>query len=430
MIWLNEQPFKKPDEKTKIKAVNNIYKPTTAYKKAMIEALQITTAIAVLLFVGLICSWIGRQTKIPDVLLLLLAGIGFGHLTFKDVPLIDFPPTFLSSLAILALAMIVFDGTARLRLKELDTFSLKALKLISLFTLFILVAFALISHYLLGTDLWNSLLFASVMVGTGPEVLFALTQKIRAFTILKLESIFNTPLTVILPFLILDLSKNISNGAVAEIAEQLIPFIMALVVGIGSGVFVGIILFKIVQKVYAEVYSPLAVIIAALLSYVLAENLGGSGVLSVTALGVFFGNVYVKEKMTLLDIESVFAKTLHILIFMLAGVVIKIPLTKEFFITSGLLFAVYLAIRFVCVYLSFKEYTKAEIAIMTLCSPKGVATTAVVFILAVSGAPEIIIDMIFAFIIYSIALATFVAFIVSKYLTNHEDHTTRHKLPR
>lgn len=395
----------------------------------MMDALQITTSIAVLLFIGLICSWIGRQIKLPDVLLLLVVGILFGHLQYKGLPLVDFPPAFLSSLAILALAMIVFDGTARLRLRELDTFSLKAVKLITMFTLFIMVFFALAAHYLLKLDFWTSLLFAAIMTGTGPEAVFAFTQKLRVFTILKLESIFNTPLTVILPFLILDISKNVSAGGVTEFAEHLVPFILALVVGIGSGVFVGIILFKIIQKVYADIYSPLAVIVAALLSYVLAENLGGSGVLAVTALGVFFGNVYVKEKMTLLDIESVFAKTLHILVFILAGVVIKLPLTADFFIKSGLLFAAYLAIRFVCVYLSFKDFSKGELAILTLCAPKGIATAAVVFILAVSGAPDIVVDMTFAFIIYSITLAAIASFIVSKHL-DHENHFTRHKLPR
>lgn len=391
----------------------------------MFDALQITTAIAVLLFIGLICSWIGKQIKVPDVLLLLLVGILFGNLSYKGLPLVDFPTTFLSSLAILALAMIIFDGTARLRIKELDTFSLKAIKLITVFTIFIMIFFTIAAHYILKIDFWSGLLFASIMVGTGPEVLFAFTQKTRAFTLLKLESIFNTPLTVILPFLILDLSKNVGTNTLTNIIEQLVPFILALVVGIGSGVFVGIILFKIVQHVYAEVYSPLAVIVAALLSYVLAENLGGSGVLAVTALGVFFGSVYVKEKVTLLDIESVFAKTLHILIFILAGIVIKLPLTKEFFITSGILFAAYLAIRFICVYLSFRDFSRGELAIMTLCSPKGVATTAVVFILAINGAPDIVVDMTFAFILYSIILASIVSFIIAKH---DENNHTRYKL--
>lgn len=386
----------------------------------MQDALIITTAIAVLLFVGVVCSWVGNKLRIPDVLLLILAGMFFGHIEYKEGPLIQFPEVFLSSIAILALAMIVFDSTARLRLRELDTFSLKAVKLTFIFTIFTLVLFTAAAHYILQIPFWSSLLFAAVMTGTSPEVVLGLGGKSRTLTILKLESIFNTPLTVILPFLVLDLMQNINAIALTEVIEQLIPFIMKFIVGLGAGVFVGIILFKLIQRAYAEVYSPLAVIIAALLSYVLAENLGGSGVLAVTALGLFFGNVYVKEKITIMGVETVFAKALYILVFMLTGLIIDIPYTKEFFITSAILFTAHTAIRFLATQASLKEYTLYEKLYMSLNAPKGVATAAVVFILAVHNIEGIttVIDMTFAFILYSIILSALVTT-----FAQHEKHT-------
>lgn len=391
----------------------------------MQDALIITTAIAVLLFVGVICSWVGNRLRIPDVLLLILVGMFFGQLKYKNAPLIEFPLVFLNSLAILALAMIVFDSTARLRLRELDTFSLKAVKLTFIFTLFTLVFFTATARYILEIPFWSSLLFSAIMTGTSPEVVLELAGKTRADTLLKLESIFNTPFNVILPFIILDLMKNVKGTIFAEAIEQLVPFVMKFIVGLGAGVFVGIVLFKLVQRAYTEVYSPLAVIIAALLSYVLAENLGGSGVLAVTALGLFFGNVYVKEKITLLGVESVFAKALFILVFMLTGLVIKIPYTAEFFVTSGILFAAYTAIRFVAVAVSVQKYTIAEKIYMALNAPKGVATAAVVFILAVYNIEGIktVVDMTFAFILYSIVLSSLVMWIGS---FKHEDSTHRH----
>jgi len=395
----------------------------------MQEALITTTAIAVLLFVGVICSWVGKKIKIPDALLLILTGMLFGHVTFKGNPLIQFPELFLSSLAILALAMLVFDSTARLRLKELDTFSLKAIKLTAISTIVIITLFTATAHYILDIPFWTSILFASIMVGTSPEIMMTEGGKARALTLLKLESIFNTPLTVILPFIVFDLMENVKGIVFSDIIEQLVPFIMNIIVGIGTGVFVGLILFKLVQRAYAEIYSPLAVIIAALLSYVLAENLGGSGVLAVTALGLFFGNAYVKEKITLLEVESVFTKALYILVFMLTGIIIKIPLTKEFFITSGILFGTYLAIRFLATWISTHKdkYTITEMIYMTLNTPKGVATATVVFILAVHNIEGIatIIDLTLAFVLYSIILSS----IVTKFATfHHENNTHRHQL--
>ncbi len=390
----------------------------------MQDALIITTAIAVLLFVGVICSWIGSKLRIPDVLLLLLAGMIFGNIEYKNAPLIQFPTVFLSSVAILALAMIVFDSTARLRLRELDTFSWKAAKFTIIFTIFTLVLFTAAAQYILEIPFWSSLLFAAIMTGTSPEVMLELKGKSRVLTLLKLESIFNTPLNVILPFIVIDLMQNIQASALTEIIEKIVPLILNFVIGIGAGVFVGIVLFKLIQKAYTEIYSPLAVIIAALLSYVLAENLGGSGVLAVTALGFFFGNVYVKEKIKLLNIESVLTKALYILVFMLTGLIIKIPYTAEFFITSGLLLAAYTAIRFIAAWFTVhEEYTINEILIMALDAPKGIATAAVVFVLAVYNIEGMstVVDMTFAFISYSIILSSIVT-----WFSTHENHPRRH----
>lgn len=393
----------------------------------MAEALIITTAIAVLLFVGVVCSWVGSKLKIPDIFLLILAGLFFGHVTFKGKPLIQFPEVFLSSLAILALAMVVFDSTTRLRIRDLDTFSLKALRLTFIFTSLSLVLFTAASSYLLDIPLWSSLLFASIMIGTSPEAVLNFKGKSKSITMLKLESIFNTPLTVLLPFLILDLMQTTS--ITAEIMEQLTPFIMKFIVGIGAGVFVAIILFKLVQRSYAEVYSPLAVIVAALLSYVLAENLGGSGVLSVTALGLFFGNVYVKEKPALLGAESVIAKALYILVFVLTGLIIRVPYTKEFFITSGILFLCFTAIRFVSVYFSLhRDFKMGEMLHITLSAPKGVATAAVVFSLLIHSIEgmNVVLDMTFAFIIYSIIVSSIAAWAHVVFQTDaHKKHKAK-----
>ncbi len=313
----------------------------------------------------------------------------------------------MSSLAILALALIVFDGTARIRLRELDTFSVRAINLVVVFTVLLLTLFSTAVHYILGTPWWISILFAAVMTGTSAEAVLPSAGKGKAGTLIKLESVFNDTVNVVLPFLIVDLIQNVTSQNFSGIMTQLTPVIMQIIVGIGTGVFTGIILFKLVQHVYAEVYSPLAVIVAALLAYVLAENLGGSGVLSVTALGLFFGNAYVKEKITLLSVESVIAKALYILVFILAGLVINIPLTREFFFTSATLFGIYCAIRFLAVWLSTRSTNVHDLIYMTLATSKGITTTAVLFALSTLNIQGIgmLLEMAFAFILYSIIIS-------------------------
>jgi len=380
----------------------------------MLDALTIITAIAVLLFVGVICSWVARRIKIPDVLLLILAGMLFGQVRYKGESLIQFPELFLTSMAILALAMIVFDSTARLRIREFSTFSGIALKLTSITVVLNIIFFSAAAHYILDLDIWLALLFSTIIAGTSPDVLLPTKhkKKEKTITLLKLESVFNSPLTVLLPFIVIDLMQSVQTEIVTELIEQLVPFMMKFIVGLGAGVFVGLILFKIMQRAYTELYSPLAVIIAALLSYVLAENLGGSGVLSVTALGLFFGNVYIKEKPQVLNIESVLTKALFIFVFLLVGLIIKIPYTQEFFIQAASLLAIYYFVRFIGIMLAMRseQLNIKEKIYMTLNAPKGIATAAVVFILAVYNIEgiNIILDLTLTFVLASITLSSIV----------------------
>jgi cell volume regulation protein A len=385
----------------------------------MQEALLIITSIAVVLFVGVICSWLGNKLKIPDVLLLLLAGMLLAQLNYKGEAVIQIPLTFLSGLAILALAMVSFDSTRQIRLRELDTFSAKAFKLTISVVIFLAVFFTIIVHFVLGLSIYSSILLATMMIGTAPDLSLGLIPKSRAGTLLKLEGIFNTPFTVILPFLVMKLMQSVPAMALNSLFEQLVPFLLNIIVGLGAGIFVGIILFKLVQHAYTEVYSPLAVIIAALLAYVLAENLGGAGVLAASTLGLFLGNVYVKEKIKLLTAESVLTKALYVLVFVLTGVIIDIPYTAEFFITSGFLFTSYLGVRFLAVLLGTwgDNYSVNDRIFLTLNAPKGLATVAVVFVLAVYDLAEIstVIDMALTFILYSIILASITTFVTRRH---------------
>lgn len=374
----------------------------------MQEALVVTTSIAVLLFAGIICGWVGKKLRIPDALLLLIAGMLLSHATFRGEPLIEFPKLFLDSLAILTLAMVIFACAARLRLREIDTLGTLALKLSLVNALFALVLFSAAAHYTLGISVLSSLLLSSIVIGTVPEITLGVHYKTRPAEILVLESIFNTPLSVVLPFMFLKLMQTVPEMMGSQILEHIIPFLLNIIVGIGSGIFVGIILFKLIQHTYSHVYSPLAVIIAALLAYVLAENLNGSGVLAVITLGIFFGNVYVKERVKLLEPEGVLTKAFLILLFILTGVIVDIPYTLHFFATSALLFAAFVAIRFIGTSLTLRKHSWHEKLYMTLNAPKGITTIAVGFVLAVYDLPElaIVADLAVAFFLYSIILAT------------------------
>jgi cell volume regulation protein A len=193
------------------------------------------------------------------------------------------------------------------------------------------------------------------------------------------------------------------------------------VAGIGTGLLISFVFFGFMKKYYSRTLSPLAIITAALVTYIIAEILGGSGVLAVTTAGIFFGNVYhIKHIMKLQEFGRTFSEVLEILVFVLIGSIIKIPWTSSFLIPALLLFLMYLVIRFLSVefVLMRSGYSFKEKLFLTLNIPKGLAAAVVVFTLitrAVAGA-SLVLDLIFLFMISSIVLSTIVTHF-SKFFT-------------
>jgi len=378
----------------------------------LVATLTILTSLAVLLLVGVICSIIATKLKIPDVLLLILAGMAIGQIKYEGLPAVEFPQSFLTAISILALVMIVFHSSSRFKFREMDTFSFKAIKLTFIFLFMNLIFLTIAVYKVYEIPVIIGLAFSALMAGTSPSTTLTILKKgkNKIIELLEIESLINTPMIVLLPFVILDMRGIEFKLILTKFVEQISPFLQQIVSGVGAGVVLGIIAFEIMRRKYSEKYSPIAIVVIALLTYILAENLGGNGVLAVAVLGLIFGNFHLKERAAVKTFETVFTDFLQILVFLLIGLMIKIPLTKDFLLSSFSIFFIFMLIRwFAVVIFSAKEkYTFREKLFLTLHVPKGIATAVVAFSLisyTLVGIKEIL-DLILAFILYSVVLAT------------------------
>jgi NhaP-type Na+/H+ or K+/H+ antiporter len=205
--------------------------------------------------------------------------------------------------------------------------------------------------------------------------------------------------------------KSMSDVTFETVVQQFVPFLQQIVIGLGAGLLVGVIVFKLMSRFYEERLSPIAIIAAALITYVLAENIGGNGVLAVTTMAVIVGNIYIKHKETLGKFSSTFSEFLQILVFILLGLLIDIDWSVVFMVKSAALFFVFLLIRLLAIHISFwSQYTLKEKIFMTVNAPKGIAAAVVIFLLSTYAIPGLagILDYGLAFILYSIILATFI----------------------
>ncbi len=355
----------------------------------------------------------------------MLAGIILGKIKINGEPLMNFSPTFLIAIAVLTLVMVVFDGASRFELKVVNTLSISALKVSSLFLIMNMIFVTLFTTFFFFDaitieTLLVSLLFAILMSGTDPGSVFIMLKSTsnKVINLLEVESILNTPIMVILPFIIVDILNNLEISSVTSaFVGQTIPLLRQIVVGIGAGMIIGIVIFKSMKKVYSQRFSPVGIITAALLAYILAENLDGNGVLAVATLGLFFGNIYVKEKESLQEFNSMLSNSLVVLVFILIGLIIEINFDVSFLFRALVLFGIIILCRLVAVYFALgkEEFNLKEKIFMALSMPKGIAVAVVAFSLTVFSFPvyvrpmiDTILQLIIISMIYSLVLTTVV----------------------
>jgi len=169
----------------------------------MADAITILTNLGVVLLVGILFTYFASKFKLPNVLFLILAGFLLSFVSRQGVQIVQFPLVFLTSAALLALVMIVFDSTSRFNIKEFGELSVSALKLTSVLVIAFLIALSISAKYIFGLDWFLAFLFASIMVGTDPSAVIAMFQGEKKLVpeFLEVESIVNTPLTVLSPCL-------------------------------------------------------------------------------------------------------------------------------------------------------------------------------------------------------------------------------------
>jgi len=395
------------------------------------ETLLVLTHLTIVLLFGILFTILAKKLKIPHILLLLLVGIGLGTLIYNGEPFINFPPIFTNSIGILALVLVVFDASSRFKWKEFDTLTRQAAKITIAFLVTNILLLTIITSIIFQIEnILLVMIFSTLMAGTSADVVLSIFKdKYNKVTnLLEVESIVNTPFTVLLPFIILSFMQKVwvQNVIYKDFLMQILSIFQQIITGIGAGVLMGILVFKMMRKYYSQRLSPLILITATLLTYILAENLSGSGVLAVTIFGLFFGNFYVKQKQVLFEFSSTFGNSLMILVFVLVGLQISLPFDDiRFFLGSIILFVVYIAIRSMAVYVSTMktDLLPKEKIFITLNSPKGIAVAVIVFALlsfqftegtltgvkfiTLPGA-ELILNLTLIFMLYSLILSTVV----------------------
>ncbi len=403
------------------------------------------TYFAFLLGFGVIIANLLKKVKIPDTFFLLILGLIMGptvfmnplitpyvNITLVDVGVMGSVPDFLR---ILALILVVFTGTFNLSMRVFREVSDVSVKLAFLGVFFNTVFFGVVASVMFQLELVYALLLGAVLSGTGAGVLYAFEASLkkysRAITIIKVESIFNSPLTVLLPILFLDL-VGMEPGALIEPLKYMTLFWQMIAAGVGTGLIIGFSVSKLLKSMLRE-YAPLLVFAVALITYAMAEAVGGSGMLAVAVCGLIAGNMVFKgskkkRKEEVKQFDDQLSEMLRISVFTLLGAQVTLPLGSPVMLLAFGFFLIVFLSRPLFLIPSIGKLRmgmcKKELILMNTVSPRGLSSaamapiisTAILSIPGLANADAIaglMVNVIFIVVLLSVLFSTVIAWVMS-----------------
>jgi len=229
-----------------------------------------------------IFSWFRH---IPYTLLLVIVGLG---LAFVDVRLVTLSPELI---LFIFLPPLLFEAAWNLKWSELKR-DLVPICLYAVFGVVIAIAgLAIALNQLVGISLTTALLIAASLSATDPVSVTALFRELgvdsRLVTLMEGESLFNDGMAVVaFGFLV-----TLSLGTVElEFQPILLQLFQVVGIGVAVGAFIGFGISYLTQRFDLPLVEQSLTLVSAYGTYLIIEDLGGSGVIGVVTTGLILGN--------------------------------------------------------------------------------------------------------------------------------------------
>ena len=247
--------------------------------KRFLLVLSVSLSVATL---PQVFSWF---RKIPYTLLLVIVGLG---LAFVNVRLINLSPQLI---LVIFLPPLLFEAAWNLEWSKLkrDLVPITLYAVLGVVISVAVVAFAL--NQLTGISIFIALLIGASVSATDPVSVIALFRELgvekRLAILMEGESLFNDGIAVVAFSSLVGLSLG-----TGEIGFQsvLVRFVEVVGIGIAIGSLIGFGISFLTQRFDLPLVEQTLTFISAYGTYIITEELGGSGVIGVVTTGMILGN--------------------------------------------------------------------------------------------------------------------------------------------
>jgi cell volume regulation protein A len=349
----------------------------------MVDATFVFTIVAVILIIGFLGDLFFKKTGIPFFIFLIFMGMILGPIlnVFPREPLLPSLAVF----AELTLLMVLFYGGLDTRFDAALRGGGRAFIQVSIYVLASTTIIGLLVNFLLGWDILQSFIFASMVGGeTTAAVVIPLSRSLNfeevTVAFLTLETAMNTIFSIVLFFTFVGAyTTGVSNwlSAVVTIAED-------FGVGIATGTLLGSVWVYILHLLQKQKFTYVLTLGLIFVTYALSTELGGNGELSVVIFGIILGNYYLLRRITKHRINmdqlqkqlgafqeeiSFLVETLFFVLLGLTFVIIPAVIVSNL-VTAIIVVAVLLGVRYVATSISTSrsEIRRERRGIILMCA--------------------------------------------------------------
>jgi len=379
--------------------------PFNGFVEVPIDTLAMLTQFGLILAIGIIAKAVSNKTKLPFVVLLIIFGTIAASVGVLSLELLGNMPDLIR---ILALIIIIFSAGFHLKLKDVKADSKLILSLATLGVFLTLFIISGITFALLSIPLLSAIVLGALLSGSDTAAISSAEtgEKSRIKTILLSESVFNQPLTLILPLILLDYLVK-PEMAWLNVPKFFAMIIIGGVVGLG-GAYWGQKILQACKHKHEEIIG----LMIAIGVFVIAENFFGSGIVAVAVTSLLLSSTAKKETHFLGNFTEQLAFLFTIFVFIMLGMqftfsqlaALGINRFEIVVIAVALLVARMVSVMLISIKTDLSTMQRIKLG---LISPKGIGPAAMAPLFVAYGitGSEIILKIVYIAIIISVFLS-------------------------